>query len=55
MQWLANFLVITTFPPLAKLLGLGGAYGVYAFFAVFSFFFVLNKVQETSGKELEDM
>jgi sugar porter (SP) family MFS transporter len=55
VQWLANFIVITTFPPLVKLVGLGYSYGIYAFFAVFGFFFVLNKIQETKGKELEDM
>jgi len=54
-QWLANFLVSTTFPPLTQNLGLGGAYGIYAAFAIFSLFFVLSKVQETKGKELEDM
>ncbi|MDR0304638.1 MAG: sugar porter family MFS transporter [Chitinispirillales bacterium] len=55
VQWLANFTVSTTFPSLVKGIGLGGSYGIYAFFAIFSFFFVLNKVQETKGKELEDM
>lgn len=55
VQWLANFIVITTFPPLVKWVGLGCSYGIYAFFAVFGFFFVLNKTQETKGKELEDM
>jgi len=54
-QWLSNFLVSTTFPPLAQNLGLGGVYGIYAFVAAFSFFFVLNKVKETAGIELEDM
>jgi SP family sugar:H+ symporter-like MFS transporter len=55
VQWLSNFVVSSTFPQLIKNLGLAGAYGIYAFFAIFSFFFVLNKVQETKGKELEDM
>jgi len=54
-QWLANFIVSTTFPLLAKNLGLGSAYGVYTFFALFSFFFVFTKIQETKGKELEEM
>ena len=54
-QWLANFIVSTTFPPLVKWVGLGYSYGIYAFFAFFGFFFVLNKIQETKGKELEDM
>ena len=55
LQWLANLTLCTTYPLLIKAIGLGGTYGIYAFFAVFSFFFVLNKVQETKGKELEDM
>lgn len=32
-QWLANFLVTMTFPLLLTAIGLGGAYGIYAFFA----------------------
>jgi SP family sugar:H+ symporter-like MFS transporter len=53
-QWVANFLVSTTFPPLAAH-GLGIAYGIYAFFAVVSLFFVWRVVQETRGRELESM
>ncbi len=54
-QWVANFLVSTTFPPLASGLGLGGAYGIYAFFAFLSILFVIKAITETKGKELEDM
>ncbi len=54
-QWVANFLVSTTFPPLATGIGLGGAYGIYAFFAFLSILFVVRVVQETKGKELEEM
>jgi len=53
-QWLANFAVSTTFPPLAAH-GLGLAYGIYAFFAVVSLVFVWRVVQETRGRELESM
>jgi SP family sugar:H+ symporter-like MFS transporter len=53
-QWLANFVVSTTFPPLAAH-GLGLAYGIYAFFAVVSLVFVWRVVQETRGRELESM
>lgn len=53
-QWVANFAVSTTFPPLAAT-GLGLAYGLYAAFAALSFFFVLALVRETKGKELEQM
>ena len=53
-QWLANFVISTTFPALASV-GLGLAYGLYTAFAVLSFFFVLKLVRETKGKQLEDM
>lgn len=53
-QWLANFLISTSFPAMADL-GLGFAYGFYTIFAVLSFIFVLRFVPETKGKELEDM
>ncbi|NAZ85685.1 sugar porter family MFS transporter [Kineococcus indalonis] len=53
-QWLANFTISTTFPPLAEL-GLTFAYGLYAAFALVSFFFVLKAVPETKGRELEEM
>ncbi len=54
-QWVANFAVSTTFPPLTSSIGLGGAYGLYTFFALFSFFFVLKGVKQTKGLELEQM
>ena len=53
-QWMANFAVSTTFPPLAAA-GLGFAYGIYAFFAVVSLLFVWRVVRETRGQELEAM
>jgi SP family sugar:H+ symporter-like MFS transporter len=53
-QWVANFLVSTTFPVLAGI-GLSFAYGLYAAFALLSFVFVLFLVRETKGRELEDM
>jgi MFS transporter, SP family, sugar:H+ symporter len=54
MQWIANFVVSTTFPTL-KNLGLGYAYGLYALAAVLSFLFVLRFIRETRGRELESM
>ncbi len=53
-QWIANFAVSTTFPPL-KDIGLGFAYGLYAIAAAISLFFVLLLIKETRGKELEEM
>ncbi|HEY9661579.1 MAG TPA: MFS transporter, partial [Allocoleopsis sp.] len=54
-QWIANFIISTTFPPLLDYAGLGTAYGLYTAAAVASFFFVLFLVKETKGKELEAM
>ncbi|MCM3661705.1 sugar porter family MFS transporter [Georgenia satyanarayanai] len=53
-NWLANFAVSTTFPTLSEI-GLSLAYGLYATFALLSLLFVLWKVPETKGRELEDM
>ena len=53
-NWVANFVVSTTFPSLSEI-GLTLAYGLYATFALLSFFFVLWKVPETKGRELESM
>ncbi|QUS35179.1 sugar porter family MFS transporter [Falsirhodobacter algicola] len=53
-QWLANFVVSTTFPILAAI-GLDFAYSLYALFALLSFIFVLRSVQETKGRSLESM
>jgi len=55
VQWIANFLVSTTFPPMADGLGLDVSYGIYATFAALSFLFVVIFVKETRGKELEEM
>jgi SP family sugar:H+ symporter-like MFS transporter len=54
MQWVANWIVSTTFPSLAKL-GLGYAYGLYTLFAALSFLFVWMYIKETRGRELESM
>jgi MFS transporter, SP family, sugar:H+ symporter len=54
-QWMANFLVSTTFPPLIASLGLEVAYGAYTAAAALSFFFVFFLIQETKGRELEDV
>lgn len=55
-QWGANFLITWTFPMLlASAIGLAGAYSIYTFFSLFSVFFVMWYIQETKGKELEQM
>jgi MFS transporter, SP family, sugar:H+ symporter len=55
MQWVANFIVSTTFPPLLQYFGLGSAYGLYTIAAAISIFFVVFFIRETKGMELEDM
>ncbi len=55
MQWVANFLVSTTFPPILQYFGLGSAYGLYTIAAATSLFFILFFIKETKGIELEDM
>jgi len=55
-QWIANFIITLTFPMLlASALGLAGAYGIYTLCSLFSVFFVIWWIQETKGKELEQM
>jgi SP family sugar:H+ symporter-like MFS transporter len=54
-MWGANFLVTITFPMLLAGIGLGGAYSIYATCALLSLFFVIKFVNETKGKELEEM
>ena len=54
-NWVANFAVTLTFPPLLKGAGLAGAYGLYAAAAVLSLLFVWTAVHETKGKTLEQM
>ncbi len=53
-QWVANWLITVSFPSL-KDISLALAYGLYAGFALLSFFFVLKFIEETKGKQLEDM
>jgi MFS transporter, SP family, sugar:H+ symporter len=55
VQWIANFIVSTTFPPLLQYFGLSKAYGLYTIAAAISIFFVVFFIQETRGKELEQM
>lgn len=52
-QWIANFVVTITFPPLAAF-SLPLTYGIYALFALLSLFFVMRVVPETKGVSLEE-
>ncbi|GAA4156838.1 sugar porter family MFS transporter [Gryllotalpicola daejeonensis] len=51
-QWIANFIISETFPPLSAW-SLPWTYTIYAVFAALSFFFVLFRVPETKGVALE--
>jgi MFS transporter, SP family, sugar:H+ symporter len=53
-QWVANWVITVSFPSL-KDISLALAYGFYALCAVLSGIFVWKWVEETKGKELEDM
>ena len=55
VQWIANFSITMTFPIMLVGIGLGGSYGVYTFFALLSAVFVVKFINETKGKELEEM
>jgi sugar porter (SP) family MFS transporter len=52
-QWLANFAITVSFPPLAEF-SLVFTYGMYAAFAALSFVFVMRLVPETNGMSLEE-
>ena len=52
-QWIANFLVTVSFPPLASV-SLVLTYGLYAAFALLSFLFVSRFIPETNGMSLEE-
>ncbi len=54
-QWFSNYLIAQSFPIMAAALGLAVSYSFYAVSAVISFFLVLKFINETKGKELEDM
>lgn len=53
-QWLANWVITTTFPGISGF-SLGLAYAIYTVFSVLAFGFVMRAVPETKGRELEDM
>ncbi len=54
-QWLANFAISVSFPWAAANIGLVVTYGFYAVSAFVSYIFVARMVNETRGRELEQM
>jgi SP family sugar:H+ symporter-like MFS transporter len=53
-QWIANWLVTISFPPIVAKLGPAAAYGAYMLFSIGSFTFVRHWVRETKGRTLEE-
>ena len=51
-QWIANFLITVSFPAMSGW-SLPVTYAMYAVFAALSFVYVLTKIPETKGMELE--
>lgn len=54
-QWMANFAIVVSFPWLLQNIGLPVTYGFYAASALVSYFLVRRFINETRGKELEEM
>ena len=54
-QWTANYLVVQSFPWMAENMGLAATYATYTASEVISFFLVKSFINETKGKELEEM
>jgi sugar porter (SP) family MFS transporter len=53
-QWIANWLVTISFPPIVSSAGAAGAYTIYLAFSAGSFLFVRKWVRETNGLTLEE-
>lgn len=53
--WAAYFVLVFTFPVLAKHLGAFGPFYLYAGICLLGFLFVLKKVKETKGRTLEEL
>lgn len=53
--WGAYFILVFTFPILAKKLGTYGPFYLYAGICLLGFLFVLRKVKETKGQTLEEL
>lgn len=53
--WAAYFILVFTFPILAKKLGTYGPFYLYSVICFIGFFFILKKVTETKGQTLEEL
>ncbi len=55
LHWVANFMVVMTFPLLLRSIGMGGVFSVYGGFTLISGVFVFYYLSETKEKELEEV
>jgi MFS family permease len=53
--WMAYFILVFTFPILAKTLGTYGPFWLYAGICLAGFLFIRLRVKETKGKTLEEL
>lgn len=53
--WVAYFILVFTFPLLAKILGTYGPFWLYAGICLLGFLFIKFRVKETKGKTLEEL
>ncbi|MCK7555916.1 MFS transporter [Chitinophaga sedimenti] len=53
--WLANFVLVFTFPILSTVLGAYGPFYMYGAICLLGFFFVKRRVKETKGQTLEQL
>lgn len=53
--WVAYFILVFTFPVLAKTLGTYGPFWLYAAICLLGFFFIKSRVKETKGRTLEEL
>lgn len=54
-HWIANFLVVMTFPLLLRSMGISGVFSVYGGFTLISGIFVFYYLNETKERELEEV
>jgi len=53
--WASYFILVFTFPVLAKILGTYGPFYVYAVICLLGFLFIKKRVHETKGQTLEQL
>lgn len=53
--WIAYFLLVFTFPLLAKKIGTYGPFYLYAFICLLGYLFIKSRVKETKGQTLEQL